>query len=169
MLHITRPLAAPVDPPTSPPGFTIRCVTGIEEADALAALHRAAFGTPHMTRERRLSMMTTPEYDPQGDLVAVAPDGELAAYCMVSISADENARTGRNDGYTDPIATHWRFQRKGLARALLLSGLRLLRERGMDTAKLSTSSKNAAMQHTARSIGFAIESTTLLFSKRIEG
>jgi len=168
VLHMARPLATPIAAPTLPPGFTIRSVTGIEEAQALAALHRGAFRTQHMTKERRLSIMTTPEYDPQLDLVAVAPDRELAAYCMVSISADENSRTGRNDGYTDPVATHARFQRMGLARALVLTGLGLLRERGMDTAKLSTSSENTAMQHTARSVGFEVESTTLWFSKPVK-
>jgi ribosomal protein S18 acetylase RimI-like enzyme len=169
VLHLARPLATPIASPTLPPGFAIHSVTSRKEADDLAALHRAAFGTPHMTTERRLVMMSTPEYDPQLDLVAVAPDGQLAAYCMVSISAEENSRTGRNDGYTDPVATHPQFRRMGLARALVLTGLNLLRERGMNTAKLSTSSENMAMQRVACSVGFEIESTTVWFSKPVEG
>jgi ribosomal protein S18 acetylase RimI-like enzyme len=118
-----------------------------------------------MTTEERLSMMTTPEYDPSLDLVAVAPGGALAAYCMCYISAEENARTGRNNGCTDPVATHPRFQRLGLARALLLHGLRLLRARGMDFARLGTSSDNIAMQRAAQSVGFRLEFANVWFEK----
>ncbi|MFO7683753.1 MAG: hypothetical protein R6X34_27300 [Chloroflexota bacterium] len=45
---------------------------------------------------------------------------------------------------------------RGLARALLLTGLRLLQERGLDTAVLGTSSDNEAMLGTARSVGFEV-------------
>lgn len=166
-LHLVRALGEPIPEPTLPPGFAIRAVTGLDEAEALAALHRAAFDTEYMTTERRLAMMTTPEHDPSLDLVAVAPGGALAAYCMCSISADENARTGRKDGYADPVATHPRFQWQGLARALLLHGLRLLKTRGMDFARLGTSSDNAAMQRAAESVGFHVESAICWFEKPI--
>lgn len=164
-LHLVRALSESIPEPILPPGFAIRAVSGLDEAEALATLHRAAFGTEYMTTERRLAMMTTPEYDFSLDLVAVAPDGSLAAYCMCSISAEENARTGRKDGYADPVATHPRFRRHGLARGLLLHGLHLLRSRGMDFARLGTSSDNTAMQRAARSAGFVVESTTVWFEK----
>jgi hypothetical protein len=47
--------------------------------------HRAAFGTEYLTVEERLATMREPEYDPELDLLAVAPDGRLAAYCMCFI------------------------------------------------------------------------------------
>ena len=58
-----------------PPGFTIRPAGGAAEAEAWVVLHRAAFGTERMELEERLAMLAEPEYDPQLDLVAVAPDG----------------------------------------------------------------------------------------------
>lgn len=166
-LHLVRSLHEPIPAPQLPAGFSIRHVTGEHEVDALVALHRAAFGTENMTVEERLAMMRTPEYDAELDLVAVAPDGRLAAYCMVSISQEENARTGRNEGYTDPVATHPDFRRRGLARALLLMGLHTLKQRGMDTACLGTSGDNVAMQRTAEAVGFRVQSTTLWFSKPV--
>jgi mycothiol synthase len=120
-----------------------------------------------MTVEERLSMMRVPEYDPELDLLAIAPDGKFAAYCTCAISQTENVNTGRNEGYIDTIATHPDFQRRGLARALLLTGLRLLKERGMDTAVLGTSSENMAMQPAAGAVGFDMQSTTLWFAKPI--
>lgn len=166
-LHYFRPLNQPIPDPNLPPGFSIRPLMGETEAVGAAELHRAAFGSDYMTTENRLVMMRTSQYDPQMDLVAVAPNGRLAAYTMGSISGEANARTGRKIGYTDPVATHPDFQRLGLARALLLTAMRMLKERGMDFARLGTDSENIGMQKTAESVGFVIESKTLRFAKSI--
>jgi ribosomal protein S18 acetylase RimI-like enzyme len=141
---------------------------GKSEAEAAATLHRVAFGTDYMTTGNRLALMHTSAYVPEMDLVAVAPDGRLAAYTLGSINSEENARTGRKDGHTDPVATHPDFQRLGLARALLLTCMRMLKERGMETAKLGTGSDNTAMQKTAESAGFVIESRILWLRKPVE-
>jgi len=166
-LHMTRPLNEPIPAPQAPDGFVVRHVAGEHEVEPLVALHRAAFGTENLTIEDRLSWMRVPEYDPELDLIVVAPDGTSAAYCMCSISKEENARTGRNEGYTDPVATHPAFQRRGLARALLLTGLHLLKQRGVDTAVLGTSSENVAMQQLAASVGFRVQSTKIWFEKQV--
>lgn len=164
-IHLQRALSDPIPQPQLPPGFSIRAVIGEEEVEALVALHRAAFGTENMTVEERLAMMHTPEYERELDLVAVAPDGRLAAYCMCSISAAENERSGCMQGYTDPVATHPHFQRLGLARCLLLAGLQALKARGMQFAALGTSSDNIAMLQAAHSAGFQVTSTAVWFSK----
>ena len=166
-LHMARSLHEPIPAPQLPPGFHIRAVAGEEEVEALVALHRAAFGSDNMTTAERLAMMRVPGYDPALDLLAVAADGRFAATCFCSFSAAENALSGRREGHTDPIATHPAFQRRGLARALLLSGLQLLRERGLDTAVLGTSSANIAMQKTAQAVGFHVTATTVWFAKEV--
>jgi mycothiol synthase len=166
-LHMVRPLSEPIPEPRGPEGFAIRHVEGEHEVEALVALHRAAFGTQNLTVEARLSWMRTPEYNPALDLVAVAPDGSLAAYVFCSIGHEENGLTGRKDGYTDPVATHPAFQRRGLARALLLTGFGLLKRRGVEHARTGTSSSNTAMQWTAKSVGFRIGSTTVFFTKQL--
>lgn len=167
-LHLVRSLIESVPAPQLPDGFTIRHVQGEQEVAALVALHHAAFGTEHMTPEERLAMMRVPEYEAELDLVVVAPaSGRLAAYCLCGISQEENERTGRREGYTDPVATHPDFQRRGLARALLLTGLRKLQERGIDTAVLGTGSDNEAMLRTAQSVGFRVQTTTCWFSRPV--
>jgi mycothiol synthase len=166
-LHFVRSLSDLIPEPQVPEGFGIHHVAGEHEAETLAALHRAAFGTENMTAERRLSWMRTPDYDPELDLVAVAPDGTLAAYVFCSISEEENALTRRKDGYTDPVATHPAYQRRGLARALLLTGFRLLKQRGVETARTSTGSWNVAMQRTAQSAGYRVESKQSFFEKQV--
>lgn len=166
-LHLTRPLGEPIPAPTLPAGFEIRALKGREEVEDWVRLHRAAFGTEHMTVEERLAMMSGPDYDPDLDLVMAGPDGRLAAYCMGQIFREENAQTGRNEGYTDPVATDPDYQGRGLAKALLLTGLRLLRERGMDTAIMGTSSENEKMQRAAQAVGFWVESSTVWFAKPV--
>lgn len=166
-LHLARSLERPIPTPQLPAGFRIRHATGEQDVEALVALHRAAFGTEHMTVEERLAMMSAPDYEPELDLVAVAPDGRLAAYCLCSISREENAHSGRNEGTTDPVATHPDFQRRGLALALLLTGMKKLSERGMETALLGTSSENEGMLRTAQAAGFAVQATTVWFARQV--
>ncbi len=166
-LHYRRALQQPIPAPSLPPGFSLRPLNGEAEAEAAAELHRAAFGTDYMSLENRLAMMRTSAYDPRLDLVAVAPDGRLAAYTMGLISAAENAVTGEKIGQTDPVATHPDFQRLGLARALLLAGMQLLKERGLETARLGTSSANLAMQKAAEAVGFVVVSRTLHYYRQV--
>jgi ribosomal protein S18 acetylase RimI-like enzyme len=164
-LHFVRPLGQPIPSPILPEGFSIRPSGGEPEAAAWVRLHRAAFGSRQMTLAGRLSMLRAPEYDPALDLVAVAPNGRLAAYCVGTISAAENALTGVLSGHTDPIATHPKYQRHGLSIALILTALGLLRERGMQLARLGTSGANLAMQATARRAGFEVEDETCWFTR----
>ena len=95
------------------------------------------------------------------------PDGILAAYCVCFIDGEENALTGQLHGYTDPIATHPDFQRRGLSKALVLAGLSLLKERHVQTACLGTSSDNVAMQLTAESVGFHVTKNVFWYNKPI--
>jgi ribosomal protein S18 acetylase RimI-like enzyme len=165
VVHLERALAAPIAAPQLPAGFSIRQVEGEHEAAELATLHREAFGTPHMTTERRLALMRAAHYDPAIDLVALAPEGARAAYGLGSISPEENALTGRSACYTDLFATHPAYRGRGVARALLAELLGRLQPRGYDTAKLNTSSENMPMQRAATSEGFQIVARTLRFAR----
>lgn len=151
---LVRLLADSVPEPRLPPGFRLRHVLGEHEVEQCVDLHRAAFGTQNMTVEIRRSIMQEPDYDPKGDLVIEAPDGTLVAYCICSIHPEENAQRKRAWGYTDPIGVRPAFQGQKLGKAILLSGLRYLRERGMEAASLTTSSNNIAMLRLSASVGF---------------
>jgi ribosomal protein S18 acetylase RimI-like enzyme len=160
-----RDLIEDIPPYTLPPGYHLRALAGADEIEAWVDLHRSAFGTRNMTAEVKRAMMNQPDYDPALDLVAVAPDGSLAAYVCGSIDAQGNALAGCRTGFTDPVATHPRHQQKGLAKALLLETLARLRRRGMESARLSTSSENTAMQAAARSAGYVETGRGLRFAR----
>lgn len=161
-IRMVRDLSQPIPEPALPAGFTIRPLAGTQEAGAVAAMHRAAFGTEYMTTENRLAIMNTDEYDLSLDLVVITPDGTIAANCICSVNAQEK------QGNTDPVATHPGYQGRGLARALLARGMQLLKERGMSFAQFGTREDNLAMQKTGEAAGFRLESKTIWFSKAVQ-
>ena len=160
-IAMVRDLSQPIPEPNPPLGFKIRPIVGIQEADKVASTHRAAFGTDYTTTENRLAIMNSSEYDSSLDLVAVAPHGAIAAYCSCAINETEKT------GDTDPVAVHPSLQRMGLARTLLLTGMHLLKKRGMMSAHLGTNGDNIAMKKTAESVGFTMEYKKLWFSKEV--
>ncbi len=167
-LLMARSLGQPIPTLQLPSGFSIRPMGGEAEIEAYVALHRAAFGTEQMTVEYRRTIMSAPSYIPELDLVIAAPNGDLAALCICQIFTDDAPRAGgQKEGWTDPVATHPNYQRLGLAKALLLHGMRVLQERGMDTALLGTSSLNNAMQRTAEAVGFRRVSNTVWYCKQV--
>jgi hypothetical protein len=50
----------------------------------------------------------------------------------------------------------------------LLTGLQLLKERGIEMAGLGTSGDNIAMQKTAESVGFVTKYRVLWFEKKVD-
>ncbi len=163
------PLDRPIPAPRLPPGFTIRPSGGEAEIEAYVALHRAAFGTENMDVEYRRTIMSAPDFIPELDLVAVAPNCELAAFCVCQIFPDDTPRAGGvKEGWTDPMGTHPSYQRQGLGRALIYTGMAALKNRGIDTALLGTSSENIPMQRLAESVGFRTVSNTVWFCKSVQ-
>jgi mycothiol synthase len=165
-LRYLRALAEPVPEPTLPAGFTIRRIAGEEEVEAYVALHREAFGTTHKTVEGRLAFMRDSAYLPDLDLVAVAPDGTLAAFVVGGIEEEEGPR-GRRYGFTDPIGTRPAFRRLGLARALVLEGCRRLRARGVQTVEVGTGHANLATQALMASAGFVLDHRVLAYCREV--
>lgn len=166
-LKYARSLEEPLAEYTLPDGFSLRPTGGEAEVDALVALHRAAFADDAMTVEYRLAMMRAPQYVPELDLLVIAPDGELAAFCVCSIDEDENRRTGVKTGWPDPIGVRPRYQGMGLGKTILGAALRRLRQRGLTQACLGTSSDNLPMQRLAGLLGFHLISEKIWFSKSI--
>jgi ribosomal protein S18 acetylase RimI-like enzyme len=162
-----RSLAGPIPEPSLPKGFSIRHVRGEEEAEAYVALHREAFGTEHKQVADRLALMRDPEYVPELDLVAVAPEGTLAAFVVGGIDQEGSRHAGHLIGYTDPLGTRPAFRRMGLARALLHEAFRRLQQRGVPVTHVSTGSWNTATRSLVESVGYALDHKLLAYAKTI--
>lgn len=161
-LNYKRSVTRPVIEAALPDGFSIRSITRGEVENAVE-LHRAAFGTEQMTVERRLAIMDAPDYLPDLDLVVVAPDGRIAAFCICGMEEVD----GKLVGSTDPIGVHPGFRGLGLARAVVSHAMRELIKRGVVELEVGTSSENTAMQRLAEALGFDLVAENIWFAKKV--
>ncbi len=155
--HSRRSLAGAVSAPTLPHGFTLRPLAGDHEVAERALLHQQAFGTEYVTVPGYRNVTLAPLYLRDLDLVAVAPDGRLTAFALCWL--DEANRVG----LVEPVGTHPDFQRKGLARALLLAGLRQMQARGMQSVVIASAADHVASNTLYRSLGFEPISRELVY------
>jgi ribosomal protein S18 acetylase RimI-like enzyme len=166
-LYMTRSLSEPIPPAVFPEGFILRQAAGEQELEAIVALHQAAFGTQNMTIETRRAIMRNPAYIPELDLLLQAPDGTLAAFCYCSIPEEANELSGRSEGEIAIMGTSPAYQKRGLGRAMLLAGLQRLKDCGVETATLGTSSENEGAHAIYFSVGFCVSYRSLWYSKNI--
>ncbi|UQA58953.1 GNAT family N-acetyltransferase [Polyangium aurulentum] len=145
--HFHTTLGAEPAAPVLPPGYRIRPVRE-DELAARVDLHRAAFTPSRMTVEKYRQLVTMPHYAFARDLVVEAPDGSLAAFTMVWW--DPEARVGE----FEPVGTHPDHRGKGLARAVNLAGLHLLRGLGALDVLVFSRTENAASEALYPSVGF---------------
>ncbi|MFN8488952.1 MAG: GNAT family N-acetyltransferase [Caldilineaceae bacterium] len=158
----TLPLDRLPEPPTLPTDYTIRHVTGEVDLEARVAVHRAAFHPSRMTVEKHRAVMASPTYRPELDLVAVAPDGSFAAYTIVWF--DEANRMG----IFEPVGCHPDYQRRGLASAVMIEGLRRLRELGATVAHVNSHLDDSAGAGLYRSLGFNVTVRIYAWEKQVE-
>ena len=144
--EITRPPATP--------GYRLRSTgddTLDDDAARMAALLNAAFGrTIHSAAEYRTFATTSPSFRHDLNLVAEAADGSFAAH--VGLTLDE----ANGHGIVEPVCTHPVHRRHGLAQALIIDGLRRLRDLGAATCSVETGDMEPA-NALYRSIGFTEE------------
>jgi ribosomal protein S18 acetylase RimI-like enzyme len=69
-------------------------------------------------------LQTAPDYRPDLDLYVKAPDGEHVSFCLVWFDAANRL------GVLEPVGTHPDYRRRGLARAVVMEGIRRVAEMG---------------------------------------
>ncbi len=163
-LGLSRSLVEPFPEPNLPYGWVLRPLAGEGELKEYVATHRAAFGTETMTVPYRLAIMREVGYLPELDLVAISPDGTLAAFCVCFINVESNARTGRKEGEIGIVGTHPAFRQRGLGRAMVLAGMRALKQQGMESATLGVAGTNLAAIHVYESVDFRVHAVTRWYS-----
>ncbi len=135
MLRYMRLGQGPIPDQPIADGYTLRTTRPEELADCqrIADLLNAAFHRDfHNAAEYQAFTRLAPCFCPALDLVAEAPDGSFAAYVGVPYDAVNRL------GIFEPVCTHPDHLRKGLARGLMLEGLRRLRAIGALAATVDT-------------------------------
>jgi ribosomal protein S18 acetylase RimI-like enzyme len=141
-------------PVTLPSGFHVRSLAAeVGEVADRAQAHREVWRpwtVGDVTDEQYARFMRMPGYDCDLDVVAVAPDGTIAAYVNGWLDPVNKI------GDFGPVGAREAYRRQGLTRAVLLECLRRMKERGMDRVCVSTGEGNAAARGLYESVGFRI-------------
>ena len=153
-VHMARDLGGPIPDPAPPEGFRVRPLAGEAEVEAYVAMHRAAFGSNNMTADWRRATLGAPRYAPELDLVAEAPDGALAAFCVCWITPPLAAPEGGSVAQVEPLGVLPAYQRRGLGRALLLEAFRRARGMGARRIEVDAESYNEASRGAYGAVGF---------------
>lgn len=159
---LQRSIEYPVAAYTLPAGYIIRPLAGEDEVEAYVQLHRAAFESRNMTVEWRTRTLRCTEYLPGLDLVAVAPDDRLAAFCVCWLDKDSK---GRPSGQVEPLGVHKDFRRLGIGRATLSEGLRRLHLNGAERVYVETDKYRDAAMELYESVGFRPVRDVLVYRK----
>jgi ribosomal protein S18 acetylase RimI-like enzyme len=136
-------------PAPQPPGdYVIRHVRGEEDVAARVAAHRDAFAPSKMTEAKHRAVMASPTYRPELDLIVDAPDGSIAAYCIVWLD-EANAH-----GVFEPVGCHSAHRQRGLTKAVMYEGMRRIRDMGAATASVLSHPSEVAANRLYASVGF---------------
>jgi mycothiol synthase len=162
------PLDDSIPEPRFPDSFTL--ISGPHDPEAWVQLFNESFvdhwnHVPKTAEEAR-HWQSDALYRPELNLVALAPDGTPAAFCWCEISAEQNALSERNEGHIGLLGTRRGFRSIGLGRAMLLAGMRVLRDAGADTAKLGVDADSpTGATRLYESAGFRTVMTRMLYGK----
>jgi GNAT superfamily N-acetyltransferase len=123
-------------------GYTVRALGDEDELPARSWLSWKVFHPDEPDEDYQgwewyRNVQRVPLYRRDLDIVAVAPDGELAAFCTVWF--DDVTRTA----VFEPVGTHPEHQKRGLGKAVMVEGLRRAERLGATLATVSSYGKAA--------------------------
>ncbi len=99
-----------------------------------------------------------PLYDPELDLAVEAPNGDIAAYALFWYDAVTGV------GMVEPMRTEDQYQRRGLARMLLATGLNCLAARGAQRLKVGYGTEAARNLYVGA--GFRVTATSRSYERK---
>jgi GNAT superfamily N-acetyltransferase len=146
-----RAMNQPIPEITPPDGYTLRALGDVAEHPARSWVSWKAFHPKEPDEKYEgwdwyANVQRAPLYRRDLDLVAVAPDGEFAAFCTLWF--DDVTRTAA----FEPVGTHPDHQGKGLGKALMAEGLCRVRDLGATLCTVGSYSEAAGALYA--SLGF---------------
>lgn len=146
-----RTSSQPVPLAAIPDGYTIRPLKGADEVPARSWVSWKAFhpdepDSKYQGWEWYRNVQRVPLYRHDLDLVAVAGDGEFAAFCTLWFDPVTASAA------FEPVGTHPAHQRRGLGKALMAEGLRRVHALGATLVTVGSFSEAAGALYA--SVGF---------------
>jgi len=156
--------------PTLPHGFHLRNFVQGQDEIAFHEAYNDGFsdhwGFAPSTFEQVQHWAHSPSFRSEDNLLAIDEQGHIAGLCLVLFPPVQpgSARLGMIDDLAVPHA----FRRRGIGRALLLAGMRHIREQSASTAALSVDvdNPNQALR-LYESVGFVTQSRSISFQEEL--
>ncbi len=160
-LHFRRrSLDAPIPELAPPEGYVIQQLQNLSDeslAERAAGENQVFDRTITAAFLRRLQ--DAPIYRPELDLVMLAADGTVAAFCTAWFDARHRI------GICEPVGTLAAHRQRGLAKMLMYEGFRRLRAFGAITVSLGHSASNVAAARLYDSVGMSVFDQESLWQK----
>jgi ribosomal protein S18 acetylase RimI-like enzyme len=142
--EMARSLGDPIPDLPLPAGVKVHLVAPEQYRQVYAAMNEAFrdhWGHSEATEQDYQRWINSPHFQPHLWQVGWAGD-EVAGMVLNFIDHEYNEKLKRLRGWTDPICVRRPWRKQGLAKALIASSLRLLKERGMTEAGLGVDADN---------------------------
>ncbi|MBN9391840.1 MAG: GNAT family N-acetyltransferase [Chloroflexi bacterium] len=154
--HFEKSLDVAVPHPVFPPGFSIR---NVSTSDEYVEIHRAAFDSTTMSTRWREQVERWSLYQPDLNVVAVAPDGNVAAFCSGWIGQESRDKLYQKHpwgftGQIEPMGVHPDYRKQGLGRVVLEETFRRMRAYGIEKVIVETDNFRDSAQGLYRAVGF---------------
>lgn len=169
--HMRRDLAAPLTDVPSPVGIEIRRwkMETVEEQRAYVAARSACFSEVPIALEAWQYYMSSPMWA-AGTAVAAFDGGTLVGAVNVYWSEEENASLPPEQslGYTEDVFVLPGWRGRGIAGAMIVEGMRYLKEHGISTACLAVRAVNVNALSLYRSLGYSLEAESRFYARIVD-
>ncbi|MFW9813993.1 MAG: GNAT family N-acetyltransferase [Candidatus Thorarchaeota archaeon] len=155
-------VGSPIPDYSLPDGYTIRNAVIKEDYEKYRRVQKAVF--PHIKSMSNKLLDTYSEasfYKEELDIVAVAPDGEFAAFCTARI--DPVSRITE----LEPVGTHPDHRKLGLGKAVILEAFKRLQKFRPTAVVILGAAPTEGARGLYRSVGFERESTAHYWAKMV--
>jgi mycothiol synthase len=141
------------------------------EEDKLAEIQNRSFagswGYNPTAVEEIVYRLGLPGRSPQ-DVILIGEGDRPVGYCWTEIDPAETAAMGARKGGIYMLGVDPDYRGRGIGKRALLAGLAHLKSKGIDVAKLTVDSQNAAACALYESGGFKISSTSVWYEKALD-
>jgi len=158
--------------PAFPDGIQLHTYVVGQDEEAFVAAHNEAFSdhwgfVPH-TLESEIHWQSAPGFRAEDTLLAVDQDGRIAGFCAVFFPEPKGHLPEGTSPIVEMLAVCPAYRRRGMGRALLLAGMRRIREEGFGEADLGVDAENPNQAlRLYESVGFVIKARNTTYRKKL--
>ncbi|MHA1951544.1 MAG: GNAT family N-acetyltransferase [Candidatus Thorarchaeota archaeon] len=158
-----RPLDSPIPDYSVPEGYEIRNANIATESEKYREVQITVF--PHiksMSKKILDTYSTASFYKEELDIVAVAPNGEFAAFCTVRLDPISKITE------LEPVGTHPDHRKLGLGKAVILEGLKRLEKYKPSAVVILGAASSEAARKLYESVGFVNKGSAHYWVKSVD-